>query len=232
MAPTSLLKAGIGILMVDAAIELGFISSMVRWLNTGASGPYEVQYQGSTFLLASEPRNIMTNQGHTSNGAAGSAFVLVGLGSIVALRLRSLRAYHTNKLLGFIYRSWLALTVLATFLTLAALIYVNVVTTMHDGQTIDLDLASTLAPGERYPLNTWTPQNWFAAVLQLPLANASQISDISRWLRVMHGWRWNLIPLFIIEVVVCALVLLDAREKPRRNHPTQMKKAGEIYHAV
>ena len=210
---TILLFVAIATLMIDSLLEMAFISSMVYWLNHGASGPYEINRNGRIFSLHSAPRRLLTDQGHTSNGAAGTAFVLIGLGGIVALLLaRPLSPRH--RLLGWLYRAWLVLTVPATLLTLAALIYVNVVTSKHSGQTIDLDLV--VSSGVPYPVDSWTPQNWFSAVLKLPLTDDDTESKIAHHLRIMNGWRWNLIPLFVIELGVCVLAFVEARMWRRR----------------
>ncbi|KAJ9131612.1 hypothetical protein NKR23_g11673 [Pleurostoma richardsiae] len=209
-----LLRIGIGILMLDALLELAFISSMVFWLNHGASGPYETRVGDSTFFLHSAPLHLLTDQGHTSNGAAGTAFVLIGLGGILALLLRRSR----HGILALWYRFWLVLTVPAVLLTLAALIYVNVVTRQHAGQVINVAVASTL-DARPYPLKTWTPDNWFSAVLKLDLVRKHTADTISHHLRIIHGWRWNLIPLFITELFVCILAFLDALTERRGKRP-------------
>ncbi|KAI0835098.1 hypothetical protein F5Y06DRAFT_277371 [Hypoxylon sp. FL0890] len=203
------LKVAIGVLMVDSIIELSFVSSMVAWLHRTASKGFEFNFDGSTHLLNGEPLNVMVNQGHTSNGAAGTAFVLIGLGGILALSLR----YWSRKISGalgtfsrFIYYFWVSVNVPAFLLTTGALAYVFAVTNAHEGQTIDPQLAASLN-GARYPSDTWTPQNWFTAVLQLDLVNARD--DIRSHLRVMRGWQYNLIPMFIIQLGVTVLALWE-----------------------
>jgi len=94
-------------------------------------------------------------------------------------------------------------------LTIGALGYVFAVTNAHNGQTIDVAVAKTLRNQAKYPLDTWTPQNWFTAVLKLDLADASVRSDISHHLRIMRGWQYNLIPMFIIQLFATILIVLD-----------------------
>ncbi|KAI2609837.1 uncharacterized protein GGS25DRAFT_236405 [Hypoxylon fragiforme] len=199
------LKVAIGLLMVDSIIELSFVSSMVGWIHRRASQGFLFNLGDSTFLLAGEPLNIMVDQGHTSNGAAGTAFVLIGLGGIIALTLRSWSRNKSGGVAAFsqwVYYLWLLLTVLAFFLTTGALGYVFSVTNAHEGQTIDTALAAGLN-GDRYPLDSWTPQNWFSAVLQLDLVDAR--GDIQSHLSLMRGWQYNLIPMFLVQLVVTVL---------------------------
>lgn len=62
------------LLMIDAIIELSFISSMVAWLHSTAGGEFEVIAPESqdtlSFNLHGKPKNLLLNQGHTSNGAS------------------------------------------------------------------------------------------------------------------------------------------------------------------
>jgi hypothetical protein len=124
------------------------------------------------------------------------------------------------------------MTVLSAMLTLAALIYTFVLTAQTDDQTINLTVAAANPEPLMYPLDKWTPENWFVAVLDLPLARDSDRSKISNNLRLMRGWRWNLIPLFILGVVVASLAVWelvggrrwrqgDSKEKFRDSTQTQ-----------
>lgn len=227
MASTDLaLKVLIGLLMVDSAIELALISSMVAWLLDRASGTFEINNgaAAASFPLLGEPLHLLVDQGHTSNGAAGTAFVLVGVGSIIALWLRR-RAYRGRapKLGMAFYYLWLVITVLSALLTLAALIYAFILTYKHAGQSIDVALASTLnnqasSDYVAYPLDQWTPENWFQAILDLDLSHDSDRSDITLYLHIIRGWRWNLIPLFFLGLLVCASAVADALRWRRASH--------------
>lgn len=227
-AITIALRMALGLLMVDAAIEMAFISSMVYWLHYRAGKAFEVNYNGGTFSLHGKPVGLLANQGHTSNGAAGTAFVLIGLGGILALWLRSRAARNPGSGLGkfgkFWCHFWLVMTVPSVLLALAAVIYTFILTVSHSGQTINLALASGLHNEPypnyvAYPLELWTPENWFTAVLELPLAKKSEVSDIQLHLAVMKGWRWNLIPLLVFGLAVCVLAFADAagRRKEAKN---------------
>jgi hypothetical protein len=225
MGMTSLqaaLWAAIALLMADSIIELSFISSMVSWLHRRAGGSFDVNYNSSTFSLHGKPAGLLLNQGHTSNGAAGTAFVLIGMGGILALLLRNHAIRHPGTGLSKFglgwYHAWLVFTVLSAFLTMSALIYVFVINNDHKGQSIDLSLASTLNNQPypnyvAYPLDFWTPVNWFQAVLQLDLDSSADRSNIHNHLAIMRGWAWNLIPMFIIGLAVVALAFADAVQR-------------------
>ncbi|KAI0177192.1 hypothetical protein BJ166DRAFT_17542 [Pestalotiopsis sp. NC0098] len=208
MAPVSLLlKLAVGLLMVISIIELSFVSSMVGWLHRTASKGFHFIYDGSTYPLAGTPLNFLVNQGHTSNGAAGTAFILIGLGGILALWIRSRTPYRKRSFARYIYYLWLALQVPALLLTVGALGYVFSVTNAREGQAIDQALAANLG-GSPYPQGSWAPQNWFAAVSKLDLAGG-QRGDVLSHLRVMRGWQYNLIPFFLIQLAETILAFLD-----------------------
>ncbi|KAI0133963.1 hypothetical protein BJ170DRAFT_608112 [Xylariales sp. AK1849] len=207
MAPVFLgLELAIGLLMVVSVIELGFISSTVGWLHQTGSKGFAFEYNNSVYILVGTPSCFLVDQGHTSNGAAGTASILIGLGGIIALWLRN-RSQLRGGGLGFtIYYIWLALQVPALLLTIGALGYVFAVTNAHEGQIIDVALA-TGSSGSPYPLDTWTPQNWFSAVLELDLISGRD--DILSHLRLMTGWQYNLIPFFIIQLFETALAFVE-----------------------
>jgi len=218
----------LALLMVDAIIELSFISSMVAWLHSTAGGEFEViapeMQETLSFNLHGKPKNLLLNQGHTSNGAAGTAFVLIGLGGILVLTLRH-RASTSSKvgrLTTFLYFGWLVSTILSALLTLAALAYTFAVTNETRGQTIDIALAASLDSRPypnyvAYPRDDWTPETWFEAVLELTLVDRSLRSDIEHHLTIMRAWKWNLIPLFLLGLVFSTVALLDAWVERRNN---------------
>jgi hypothetical protein len=205
--PTSIaLKAAIGVLMVDSIIELSFISSMVAWLHKTASGSFSIlSDDGSTFELRGEPLHLLVDQGHTSNGAAGTAFVLIGLGGITSLWLRNRAGTFGHAL----YYFWVVCNILALMLTIGALGYVFAVTNSHRDQVINLGLAQSLKGTTKYYFDSWTPQNWFSAFLKLDIADHSVRSDISSHYKVMQGWQYNLIPLFLVQLVETVLAIMD-----------------------
>lgn len=197
------LYGALALLMIVSIIELSLVSTMVWYLHHGPHS-YTFAYLQSTYLLKSHPQHFLLNQGHTSNGASGTAFILIGIGGFLVLWLRSRR-----KLIA-LYYMWLVLNVLSLMLVLGALAYVFTVTTRHDGQQIDPRLAAEL-DGRAYPVDYWTPQNWFSAVLKLDLTDHGQRNTIKQYLRIMRGWEYNLIPFFVIHFMETLLALWEAR---------------------
>ncbi|CAJ2505808.1 Uu.00g132020.m01.CDS01 [Anthostomella pinea] len=222
-AVSTALKVAIALLMVDAVIELSFISSMVAWLNrTVIPNVFHFNYNGETYAISGVPKDILTDQGHTSNGAAGTAFVLIGLGGIVALWLRSWSQHRAGDFATFgrnLYFVWVALNILALFLTIGALGYVFAVTNARKGQTIDVAAAANLNGAHPYDLQSWTPQSWFAAVHRLDLVGSRYA--IQSHLTVMRGWQYNLIPLFLIQLVETVLAMWDCHNWRRKTQAVE-----------
>lgn len=121
------------------------------------------------------------------------------------------------------------MTILSMLLALAALIYTFVLTDEHNDQIIDLALAAAHPFPQNYPADDWTPENWYSAILsQLPLALHSDRRKIRQQLRLMRGWRWNLIPLFVLGLITaCAAVYewLSLRREGTRDERTS-KESG------
>lgn len=92
----------------------------------------------------------------------------------------------------------LILQVLAVLFTLSALIFVFLVTNETRGQRILSSIATSRVP---YPAEKWTPETWYKAVLELPLANRWQHNLISTKVVIMVAWRWILIPLFLLDLL-------------------------------
>ncbi|EMC99858.1 hypothetical protein BAUCODRAFT_30272 [Baudoinia panamericana UAMH 10762] len=219
---STLLHISMTILMLDAALEMALLSSMVYWLNQ-QTGFFYINYGSSYFSLHGKPANLLTDHGHTTNGAAGTVFVAIGLGGILALCLRSrcVRNHgHVKGFAAFLYNLWLVMTLLSALLTISALIATMYLTAIHAGQKIDIQYASTLH-NEPFPnfvayaLLAWTPENWFTAMLQLPLSSASDRSIISTHLTLMKVWKWNLVPLSVLGMAVCVLAFVDRTQKRR-----------------
>lgn len=101
------------------------------------------------------------------------------------------------------------IVLLSFLLTMAALIYTFVETSNTSGQVIDLAVAEANPAPTHYPAGRWTPENWYAAVLDLPLLREEDRDKIGHNLNLMRGWRWNLVPLFILGFVLLALVALE-----------------------
>jgi hypothetical protein len=99
-------------------------------------------------------------------------------------------------------------TVLSWILTLAALAYTFAVTNQTKGQSIDKAVAAQ-SQGENYPLDNWSPENWTKAVLALPLISSTDANYLRHWLRVIEGWKWNLIPMFLLGLLVASLTVKE-----------------------
>jgi MFS family permease len=54
-------------------------------------------------------------------------------------------------------------------------------------------------------------------VLDLPLASPDQRRVIGGYLTIMRGWRWNLVPLFVLGFVLLGLVVLEVLRTRRRD---------------
>lgn len=233
--PHLLLPVALALLMIDAIIELSFVSSMVAWLHRTAGGDFTIVAPSTSdklsFLLHGKPEGLLVNQGHTSNAAAGTAFVLVGLGGILVLTLRH-RASIKGTAAGLsmvLYHAWLVSTILSVLLTLVALIYTFVVTNAHSRHTIDLNVAASLNNQPypnyvAYPLDKWTPENWFSAVLELQLVKPDQREDIAHHLTIMRAWKWNLIPLFILGFGFSLVAIMDTVVGRRSKNSTRVKR--------
>ena len=217
MVTSNILYGAIALLTIDALMETAFIATMVSWLHRTAGKGFLINYQGDQFLLQGKPLGLLADQGHASNGAAGTVYVVIGFGGLLALWLRSRQLRRDGGLHGFtkgFYNFWLTMTVLSAIYSLACFIYVFTLTYNHDNQSINLSRAAALnnqgPPNPTpYPDLEWTPQNWFPAVLRLPIADDSVRNDIEHQLTIMKAWQWNIIPMTILGFVVMALAFID-----------------------
>jgi len=84
-------------LMIDAVIEVGFVGSMVGFLHDRAGKFFTIDYpSGQTFDLHGKPAGLEVNQGHTSNGAAGTALILVGVLGLITIWWERRRAVRVR----------------------------------------------------------------------------------------------------------------------------------------
>lgn len=200
------LLVAISLISIDALIEVGFVGSMVGYLHHAhADVPFTILNSPQNYQLFPKPAQPIVNQGHTSNGAAGTAFVLVGVcGFITIWRQRKLERFNNAYRPSRIFTTWAVFTLLSFLLTLSALIYTFVVTHNTDNQTIDPTVAAA-NNDKPYPVHQWTPENWYKAVLKLPFQDESEKSNIRFNVHLMEGWRWNLIPLLLLGLSVLIL---------------------------
>ncbi len=103
---------------------------------------------------------------------------------------------------------------------MTALIYTFVETSKTSGQVIDLAVAEANLPPAPYPNDRWTPENWYSAVLDLPLMSEDQRLVISYNLGLMRAWRWNLVPLFLLGFALLVLVALKVWRVSRNGYQT------------
>jgi hypothetical protein len=132
-----------------------------------------------------------------------------------------------------IFTFWVVITILSMLLTLAALIYTFVLTYKYDNQTIDLALAAANPEPILYPADKWTPENWFVAILdQVPLTFDNERSRIKRELRLMRGWRWNLIPLFVLGLLAASAAVyewMSLRKHNSRDNRGTKERTGNSF---
>lgn len=204
------------VLMVDSAIELAFVSSMVGYLHRSGANQYPFEYQGTSALINAKPHILLLNQGHTSNGAAGTALVLISFGGFLTLwylRQRQ-RTQSIPRKPSRIFLAYTIFTILSALLTLAALAYTFTLTNRTKGQRIDESIAIAFQ-GNGYPEDEWTPETWTKALLALPITSDTDAHYLQHWVRIMDGWKWNLIPLFVIGLVVAALSVMTYLQSVR-----------------
>ncbi|CAK7273465.1 hypothetical protein SEPCBS57363_005665 [Sporothrix epigloea] len=217
-APSTALIVTLALLVADGTIQLGFITSMVSYLHRGApSGTFLVHTPPSlvdstgaspTYLIKGKPLHVVINEGHTSNGAAGAAVVLMGIIGTLALFLR--HRVPKNQAGRVLYYAWMSFQVPTLLLTIIALAYTFTAVHAHSSQTIDQALAYATQSGP-YAADSWTPQNWFAAVLQLDLVDAALRSNLTMHLHIMRGWQYNLIALFLVQLLETVAAFADFR---------------------
>jgi hypothetical protein len=95
---------------------------------------------------------------------------------------------------------------LAVLFTLSALIFVFLVTNQTKGQHISEAIARSF---EKYPQDHWTPENWFKAVLELPLNDNHLRSKIDSNITNMVAWKWMLIPIFLTDIACFGIAAAD-----------------------
>ncbi|KAK3905348.1 hypothetical protein C8A05DRAFT_41679 [Staphylotrichum tortipilum] len=194
------------LLAVDGAVTLGLVSTMVVFLHGYGGGPFPVAGpDGDPFLLSGKPANLVVNQGHTSNAAGGTALILVGFGGVFAIWLERRSMKKWDRPSPF-FALWAVLVLLSWLLTMGALIYTFIETARTDDQAISVAVAMANPPPAAYPDGRWTPENWYSAVLDLPLLSADNRRVIGGHLSLMRAWRWNLLALFVLGFLLLVLV--------------------------
>jgi hypothetical protein len=123
-------------------------------------------------------------------------------------------------------------TILSFLLSLAALAYTFAVTNQTKGQKINKPVAAQFQ-GDAYPLGQWTPETWTKALLALLITSDTDANYLRHWLRIMEGWKWNLIPMFLIGLVVAYLSLMACLQERKLawNHETESGGTSNSNHA-
>ena len=95
---------------------------------------------------------------------------------------------------------------LAVLFTLAAICFVFLVTSQTKHQHILESAARSNVP---YSEQWWTPESWYKAVLELPLASEQHRHEISSAITRMEAWRWMLIPVFLVDILAFGITTLE-----------------------
>jgi hypothetical protein len=101
----------------------------------------------------------------------------------------------------------LILQLLAVLFTLSALIFVFLVTYQTTGQSIRVPIAAN-TQGQNYAEYKWTPETWFKAVLDLPLADERKRDEINSKVTNMVAWRWMLVPILVADIIAFGVTTL------------------------
>ncbi|KAF1833609.1 hypothetical protein BDW02DRAFT_569820 [Decorospora gaudefroyi] len=202
-----LLFASSLVLSALSITNVGLISSMVDWLleQNNEMQTFQVNWPGNITPLNVEPKNLWVNQGHASNGVAAYGFFVGIFGMITAWRMRKA---------GRRLRSLTALTVLlllAMLFTFSVFVFVFVVTYQTTGQHIREPVASNTVD-INYPEFHWTPETWFKAVADFPLADEVKRQEIKEKTTSMVVWRWMLLPILEVDSIAFGCGVVGLRE--------------------
>jgi hypothetical protein len=110
--------------------------------------------------------------------------------------------------------------------SLSAFIFVFVVTYQTTGQWIREPIAIN-AVGLNYPAEKWTPETWFRAILDLPLADGAQHAQIKSRVRNMEAWRWILLPLLLVYITA-SYIVVTTWLRQRRSTTVRASSAGSV----
>ena len=144
--------------------------------------------------------------------------------------MRLLTLWQHGKSSPFYY-IWVLITILSFLLTLTALIYTYVLNNKYSGQSINISVASASSPGH-YPRDSWTPENWYTAVNNLPLVHSDDHDTLKKKLRVIRGWRYNLIPFAVLGFILMVVVILELLSFRRSRGRKTQKSFGQPYGAA
>lgn len=117
-------------------------------------------------------------------------------------------------------------SVLALILTLFALSWTFALTNQTKHHSIDKATAVDFQH-HAYPLNSWTPGTWTDALLALPVINEKDVSYLKYWRHIINGWKWNAIPMFLIELVTVVLIALNFLEDRKGGRRTKENTSSQ-----
>ncbi|RDW77519.1 hypothetical protein BP6252_05572 [Coleophoma cylindrospora] len=201
------LVVSLALLLVDSAIQLALISAMVGYLHRSGANQYLFAYNDTSVFVNAKPKGLLLNEGHTSNGAAGSALVLVCFGGFFMIWWLRRRAARNVRKPSYLFVAYTVVSILALVLTLVALSWTFALTNQTSGQHINTLIAAQ-SQHNAYPADEWTPGTWTDALLDLPLIYKKDRAYLKHWRHVIEGWKWNAIPLFLVESVAVVFICL------------------------
>lgn len=113
------------------------------------------------------------------------------------------------------------LLVLLVLFILSAFIYVFAVTYLTSENSINIRYAQSM-DGAPYPIDSWTPETWYKALLLLPLENV----DLTGPYQEMVAWRWWILPYLMVSLLAFAwTAIVWVREKA----PTRLRNGYVVY---
>jgi len=87
-----LLRITLILLMIDSAIEVAFISNTVSYLHQSRGNQYPFDSgNGTSAIINAKPALLLLNEGHISNGAAGTSLVGICFGGFLVLWMQRRR---------------------------------------------------------------------------------------------------------------------------------------------
>ncbi|KAH8697855.1 hypothetical protein BGW36DRAFT_450608 [Talaromyces proteolyticus] len=181
------------LLLIFSTIQLSLVSQMVTFLHIQKTQVMTYQALNSDspgFKIHVLPEKLSLNQGHTTNGAAGYGLVLSITFLVITFFLQGNRKNQPILLIMTLLLGLLVLFVLSAF------IYVFAVTYMTSENRINTRIAESIN-GAAYPIDSWTPETWYRALLLLPLTGV----DLTGAYQEMVAWRWWTLPYLAVSTL-------------------------------
>lgn len=83
-----------------------------------------------------------------------------------------------------------------------------------------------------YPRDSWTPENWYKELNKLPFVHEEDHDILKRKLRLMRGWRYNLIPFMLLGFILMVLVIVELVRFRRSRGRKSEQHFGQPYGAA